>query len=62
MRMKPRPKRFTLSISGRKYAELQAIAPAIRPFVDQIVNSALDDPQICARLVATIHGDDLRLS
>jgi hypothetical protein len=55
-------KRFTISVSGRTYERLRRTAPKIGPFVDQIVASALDDPKICERLVAVIHGHDEMLS
>lgn len=45
--------RYSISVSSRTYDRLRAVVPgSLATFVDGVVLTALDDPEIRARLVA----------
>ena len=50
----PRYQRYAISVSGNSYARLRmaVTATSMHKFVDGIIVSALDDPAICARVLA----------
>ncbi len=45
--------RYSISVSGRTYERMRSAIPrgSIASFVDEIVTTALDDPETMARLV-----------
>jgi hypothetical protein len=51
---KRRPKRYSMSVSGKTYDRLRAALPStsLQKFVDGILASALDDPAILDRVSA----------
>lgn len=53
---KKKTSRYAISVSGRTYDRMRAVAPgSLAEFVDDIVTSALDDPAILARVMAKCH-------
>ena len=64
MPKKPKPNRYSISVSGKTYDRLCAKVPrgGVACFVDDLVASALDDPAIMSRLVDQCLRDDGALS
>jgi hypothetical protein len=52
--------RYSISVSGTTYDRLRAAAPRgrVASLVDEIVESALDDPETLARLVARCRPEE----
>lgn len=50
----PRYQRYAISVSGSTYTRLRkaVMETSMHKFVDGIIVSALDDPAICARVLA----------
>jgi hypothetical protein len=59
--VKPRPKRYAVSVSGSTYARVRASVASVstQKFVDGLIVSALDDPTICARVLEKCQAQDL---
>lgn len=59
-RMKPEGTRCSISVSGTTYDRLRAAVPhgGIAGLVDEMVETAFDDPEILARVVARCRGEE----
>lgn len=50
---RPKPPRYSISVSGKRYEQLRALAPgSVASFVDEFVLEALDEPAISTRILA----------
>lgn len=56
---KPKTTRYSISVTGKTYDRLRSVVPSgeMARVVDEIVESALDDPEILARIVARCRGE-----
>lgn len=57
---KAKIRRYSISVSGTIYDQLRARVPhgSMAAFVDEIVETGLDDPEFLARLVASCRGEE----
>ncbi len=57
---KTKKTRYSISVMGETYDRLRAVVPrgSMASFVDEIVESALDDPEILARLISRCRSEE----